>query len=178
MSSHQLHADVVLVVDDDAMMTKNVRRMLSDRTVVGVTEAKNAMAKAEEIKPSLALVDLFMLDGWGIDLVRALRERFPMLAIGLMSGALTHEHTMECIRAGATWFIEKPFDREKLEDAIARGGSPLPAYLELDQTLEQVKRAHIERVLAAHHGNKSAAARALGVRRQTLNYRKKQDRDD
>jgi DNA-binding NtrC family response regulator len=42
------------------------------------------------------------------------------------------------------------------------GGYPL------EWTLEQVKEAHMRRVVAAHEGNKSAAARQLGVSRKTL----------
>ena len=38
----------------------------------------------------------------------------------------------------------------------------------LDWTLEQVKEAHMRRVVEAHEGNKSAAARQLGVSRKTL----------
>ena len=38
----------------------------------------------------------------------------------------------------------------------------------LDWTLEQVKQEHMRRVLHAHDGNKSAAARKLGVSRKTL----------
>jgi DNA-binding NtrC family response regulator len=45
-----------------------------------------------------------------------------------------------------------------------------PAY-PLDWTLEQVKQAHILRVLGAHDGNKSAAARQLGLSRKTLERR-------
>jgi len=42
-----------------------------------------------------------------------------------------------------------------------------PAY-PLDWTLEQVKQAHMRRVLEAHDGNRSAAARQLGLSRKTL----------
>ena len=47
-----------------------------------------------------------------------------------------------------------------------RRGAP-PEYPE-DWTLEQVKHHHMARVLAANNGNKSAAARRLGVSRKTL----------
>ncbi len=41
----------------------------------------------------------------------------------------------------------------------------------LDWTLEQVKQAHITRVLTQNHGNRSATARQLGVSRKTLERR-------
>jgi len=49
-----------------------------------------------------------------------------------------------------------------VNEAAAGGTYPL------DWTLEQVKHAHMRRVLEAHDGNKSAAARKLGVSRKTL----------
>jgi DNA-binding NtrC family response regulator len=52
-----------------------------------------------------------------------------------------------------------------------------PAY-PLDWTLEQVKQAHILRVLGAHDGNKSAAARQLGLSRKTLERRLGTTADD
>jgi len=50
------------------------------------------------------------------------------------------------------------------EPAAPPAGDPYP----LDWTLERVKRRHMERVLAACDGNKSAAARRLGISRKTL----------
>jgi DNA-binding NtrC family response regulator len=55
-------------------------------------------------------------------------------------------------------------------DALADPARPLhgaPEY-PLDWTLEQVKRHHMARVLAASGGNKSAAARRLEISRKTL----------
>jgi DNA-binding NtrC family response regulator len=48
---------------------------------------------------------------------------------------------------------------------------PPEAAYPLEWTLEQVKQAHILRVLGAHDGNKSAAARQLGLSRKTLERR-------
>ena len=60
-------------------------------------------------------------------------------------------------------------DRPPAEALIkpSERGSGAPDY-PLDWTLEQVKRHHMGRVLAASDGNKSAAARRLGVSRKTL----------
>jgi len=60
-------------------------------------------------------------------------------------------------------FVAQPVSLGK----AAEGAETDSAY-PLDWTLEQVKRAHMARVLAACGYNKSAAARALGVSRKTL----------
>ena len=46
-----------------------------------------------------------------------------------------------------------------------------PSGYPVDWTLEQVKQAHIARVLESHSGNRTAAARQLGVSRKTLERR-------
>ncbi|MBS1200899.1 MAG: Fis family transcriptional regulator [Proteobacteria bacterium] len=88
--------------------------------------------------------------------------------------------------AEAAWLRSRPWPgnvrelRNLVERAVLAGElpgmAPPPAIAEpdagdaypLDWTLEQVKEAHMRRVLDAHRGNKSAAARRLGVSRKTL----------
>ena len=64
---------------------------------------------------------------------------------------------------------EPPGD-EALADAPP-GGDAATGHYPGDWTLEQVKQAHIVRVLAENRGNRSAAARQLGVSRRTLERR-------
>ena len=55
--------------------------------------------------------------------------------------------------------------REKLRSLVAdlvRGGVPL------EMALREFERVYIEEVLASHAGNQSAAARELGIHRNTL----------
>ncbi len=55
--------------------------------------------------------------------------------------------------------------REKLRNLVAdlvRGGVPL------EMALREFERMYIEEVLASHDGNQSAAARDLGIHRNTL----------
>jgi len=59
---------------------------------------------------------------------------------------------------------------EEADGAEAPGDGTAGAY-PVEWTLEQVKQAHIVRVLAQHNGNRSAAARQLGVSRKTLERR-------
>jgi two-component system response regulator PilR (NtrC family) len=61
-------------------------------------------------------------------------------------------------------------DDEYDESAATVAGVEESAY-PLDWTLEQVKQAHIARVLAKNRGNRTAAARQLGVSRRTLERR-------
>jgi len=57
------------------------------------------------------------------------------------------------------------------EVGLDTGFDAQPKGYPVDWTLEQVKQAHIERVLESHGGNRTAAARELGVSRKTLERR-------
>jgi DNA-binding NtrC family response regulator len=61
-----------------------------------------------------------------------------------------------------------PEDEPGLQEAARE---PAPDSYPLDWTLEQVKQAHILRVLSQNQGNRSATARQLGVSRKTLERR-------
>jgi len=93
-------AKTILVIDDQAMAIRAIARILKGRTVVGVTDPRIAGAEVERVQPDLVLVDLHMPYKSGLDIVRKLRLQFTSLPIALMSGAMTHAHTLECIQAG------------------------------------------------------------------------------
>ena len=91
------------------------------------------------------------------------------------------ESAIAALRGGATDVLLRPFSTDELVASVKALGKSLspdagndqgatvtpPEYPE-DWTLEQVKHHHMTRVLEASDGNKSAAARRLGVSRKTL----------
>jgi two-component system, NtrC family, response regulator AtoC len=82
------------------------------------------------------------------------------------------ENSME--RAVALTYAER-IQVEDLQERVAQfdptGRIAEDVDLEHLLTLEQVERRQIERVIRQHHGNKTRAAKALGIDRRTL-YRK------
>jgi DNA-binding NtrC family response regulator len=164
--------ETVLVVDDDPGMPTYVGRMLAPAKIVGTTDPLRAPEFARRMKPQLALVDHYMPLRTGLEMVSDLRRELCELVIGFMSGLLTIELSMEAIRAGATWFIEKVFDKAQLEAQVTKGGAPLrlldSSTADFDYNLDRAYRRHIHSVLALADGNKSRAAAMLGIRRTSL----------
>ena len=91
------------------------------------------------------------------------------------------ESAVEALRGGATDVLLRPFSTDELVASIRglvknrspdagsdRAAAVAPPEYPEDWTLEQVKHHHMTRVLDASDGNKSAAARRLGVSRKTL----------
>ena len=79
---------------------------------------------------------------------------------------------VEALQRGATDFVLKPWQNEKLVAKVVAAAGITRARREAEaQTLEQLERGAIERALAKAEGNISVAATALGISRPAL-YRR------
>jgi len=155
----------VLVVEDDNAYRDVLGRTLKRAgfkvvLVAGVAEAAGAVAAQP---PDLALVDLRLQDGDGIDVVRNITAEAPACRCVMLSGHGTIAAAVEAMRAGAVDFLTKPVSGHEIVDALRDALEPLPS-----ETLDQVERTHILSVLQACGGNISEAARRLGLHRRTL----------
>jgi two-component system response regulator RegA len=155
----------VLVVEDDRAYREVLGRTLRHAgfrvvLVAGLREATGAIAAA---LPDLALIDLRLADGDGIEVVRALSDAAPACRCVMLSGQGTIADAVEAMRAGAVDFRTKPLSGTEVVEALRDALEPLPA-----ETLDQVERTHILGVLQACGGNISEAARRLGLHRRTL----------
>ncbi len=154
----------LLVVEDDDVYRGVLARSLTEAgfDVRAVGTVSDACLALEE-RPDLALVDLRLGDGDGLDVVRHAARVAPACRCVLLTGHGTIPAAVEAMRAGAVDFRTKPVDFAELVAAMRDALDPLPA-----ESLEDVERAHILGVLQACGGNISEAARRLGLYRRTL----------
>ncbi|GGB40487.1 two-component system response regulator [Sphingomonas metalli] len=114
----------ILAVDDSPSMRMLLRSALVSQGFV-VSEAEDgvaALAWLENNAPTLLITDINMprLDGFGlIEAVRA-QPRFRDMPILVLSTESSAEKKAIARRAGATGWIVKPFDTEKLAAAVRR----------------------------------------------------------
>jgi DNA-binding NarL/FixJ family response regulator len=111
VSANQPRRTRILIVDDHPIVRLGIRQMLapeSDLEVCG--EAESAAAATQlmaSARPDLAIVDLSLREGTGLDLIRALRESAPTLPVLVLS---MHDETLfaeRVLRAGARGYIMK-----------------------------------------------------------------------
>jgi UDP-3-O-[3-hydroxymyristoyl] N-acetylglucosamine deacetylase len=115
-------AETILVVDDEAQIRTTLRGVLSDEGF-DVVEAENGRAALEMLArqvPRLAIVDIWMPEVDGIDLVQRLRSQAPAVPIIVISGHGTIETAVRVIRDGAFDFLEKPFQLDALLRVVGR----------------------------------------------------------
>jgi len=163
-------ARTVLVVDDDEVFRTRLARALRSRgyEVREASDRQGAAAAADEA-PELAVVDLRLPDGSGLDVVRDLRAADPTTVVVVLTGYGSIATALEAIRLGAVHYLAKPADADDVVAAFGRAaGAPPEAPPETVPTLARVEWEHINRVLADCGGNVSQAARLLGLHRRSL----------
>ncbi len=106
---------LVLVADDEPRITKLVSVALTGEgfRVVTASGGEDALARAEEIRPDIVLLDIMMPDLDGIEVMRRLRERRPVPVILLTAKGSTADKA-KGLDLGADDYIAKPFHPDEL----------------------------------------------------------------
>ena len=113
----------VLIVDDAAFMRMMIRNILTKSGYDVVGEAENgaaAVALYKELRPDVVTMDITMPEMDGIEGVRQIRKIDPNANIIMVSAMGQQAMVMEAIQAGAKDFIVKPFQQERILQAIER----------------------------------------------------------
>lgn len=138
----------VLVVEDDFMVSRIhcgfVDRVPGFRVVGTAFTGADALATAAELRPNLVLLDLYLPDMFGLDLVTRLRSAGHDCDVLVISAAREAEAVRGAVRLGAVNYLLKPFTfedlRRRLEQfAAQRAGMP---------STDVSSQADVDRVLA------------------------------
>ena len=112
----------VLVADDEPGVVRLLRRQL-ERSGFEVVEATDVavLRAALAREPEIVLLDLRLGNASGLDLIGELRERCPDTETIVMTGYASIDSAVECMRAGAFDYLEKPFeDPRRVQQTLAR----------------------------------------------------------
>ena len=113
----------VLIVDDAAFMRMMIKNIITKYGYEVAGEAENgkqAVALYAELKPDLVTMDITMPEMDGIESVKAIRSLDQNANIIMISAMGQQAMVMDAIQAGAKDFIVKPFQQERVLQAIER----------------------------------------------------------
>jgi len=116
-------AKTVLVVDDAAFMRMMIKDILTKNGYTVVGEAENglvAVEKYKELKPDLVTMDITMPEMDGITAVREIKKMDPGAKIIMCSAMGQQAMVIDAIQAGARDFIVKPFQPERVIEAVTK----------------------------------------------------------
>lgn len=162
----------LLLIDDDTAFTTVLARALGRRghACLLAADATTALALARQPLSGIVL-DLRLGSDNGLALVEPLRALQPEAPILLLTGYASIATAVEAIKRGASDYRPKPVSADEVLRALFGAGEdedgpPLPPEAPLHP--RRLEWEHLQRVLAEHGGNVSAAARALGMHRRSL----------
>ncbi|MEW8957642.1 MAG: response regulator [Moorella sp. (in: firmicutes)] len=113
----------VLVVDDAAFMRMMIKGILTKNGYEVVGEADNgqkAVAMYQELRPDVVTMDITMPEMDGIAAVKAIKQIDPNARIIMCSAMGQQLMVMEAIQAGARDFIVKPFQQDRVLQALEK----------------------------------------------------------
>ncbi len=113
----------VLVVDDAAFMRMMIKDILGKNGYEIVGEAENgqkAVEKYQELKPDLTTMDITMPEMDGITAVKEIKKLDPAAKVIMCSAMGQQAMVIEAIQSGARDFIVKPFQPDRVLEAVRK----------------------------------------------------------
>ncbi|WP_077615090.1 response regulator [Caenibacillus caldisaponilyticus] len=113
----------ILVVDDAAFMRMMIKDILTKNGYEVIAEAgdgQEAIEKYKEHKPDLVTLDITMPEMDGITCLKKIREFDPNAKIIMVSAMGQQAMVIDAIQAGAKDFIVKPFQTDRVLEAIKK----------------------------------------------------------
>ncbi len=113
----------ILISDDAAFMRMMIKDILTKNGYDVVGEAENgaiAVEKYNELKPDLVIMDITMPEMDGIEAVKTIKGNDPDAKIIMCSAMGQQAMVIEAIQAGAKDFIVKPFQADRVLEAVKK----------------------------------------------------------
>ncbi|MFC4768796.1 response regulator [Effusibacillus consociatus] len=114
-------AKKILIVDDAAFMRMMIKEILTKNGYEVVGEAQDgreAVAKYKELSPDLVTLDITMPELDGLGALKEIRQFDPNAKVIMCSAMGQQAMVIDAIQAGAKDFIVKPFQADRVLEAI------------------------------------------------------------
>ena len=117
----------VFLVDDHEVVRRGVAELIEvegDLTVIGqASSVSEALARIPALRPDVAVLDMRLPDGNGVELCRDLRSKMPELNCLMLTSYTDEQAMLDAILAGAGGYVIKDIKGMELVEAIRTVGS-------------------------------------------------------
>ena len=112
----------ILIVDDEQLIADSLKQHLGDEGYSVDTAATGAEAieRFDQGGHHLAICDLQLPDLDGLEVLRHMKEARPTTEVIVVTGYGSVQRAVEATKAGAFYFVEKPFDFEELQPLVEK----------------------------------------------------------
>lgn len=118
-----LDGKTALIVDDTSFMRNVLKALLESegcKVLAEATDGESALALFKQHKPDFVTMDIVMPQMDGIAALKTIKQADPNAKVIMVSSAGQDSKVMEAKEAGASNFILKPFDQEKVIEIIKK----------------------------------------------------------
>ena len=147
----------IMVVDDENIVIESIKYIVEknfDSVVVVETarSGREAIEKAEAVKPDLIFMDIRMPGINGIDAIREIKAVYPQVEFVIISACEQFEYAKEAVNLGAVEYLLKPLNRTKIVEIIRQTQQRISA-ARAKKKMELEMKEKFERVLPVlEHG--------------------------
>ncbi len=183
----------LLIVDDDPALLASLRAVFKeDYEISTALSAEEAAGRLEKEAVDVMLLDVVLPGVDGVDFLRTVRRKQPVLPVVMISGSSSIKPVMSALELGAFDYIRKPFDIDELRLVVSRAlqvrelkhrvarleqelalcpCTAEPGDRPMKEIVEEFERILIQKALQRTDGIQTRAARELGTTRRILRYR-------
>lgn len=136
----------ILVVDDHDIVREGLAALLSRQpgyeVVAQAGTAADALVAADQYRPDLAILDISLPDGSGIETCREIKARHPQTRVVILTGSGDEDSVLTAVIAGANGYLLKQSgvrDVMNAIDVVAKGGSLLDP-VATDRMVRRIRR--------------------------------------
>lgn len=117
----------LFIVDDLPAMRERLRELVAEIEAIDIVGEAGTPASAIDgilrTEPDCVLLDYQLVDGTGIDVLRAVHPRLPQVTFIVLTNHATPQHRQACLAAGARFFFDKSTEFGSIRAAIAEIGA-------------------------------------------------------
>jgi two-component system chemotaxis response regulator CheY len=111
----------ILICDDSLLVRKKMKDCLNEYGDFNIIEASSGQSSVELFRqygPDLVFLDIVMPDKNGIEALQEMREVKKDVKIIMLSSSGTKSHLKAAMEAGASDFIQKPWEKSQIEHIL------------------------------------------------------------
>lgn len=132
-----------MLVDDEERFLQTTQKILSKHgyDVITATGGIECLQKLEQELVHVVILDVKMPDMDGVETLKRIKQRFPMVEVIMLTGHATAESAVEGMKSGAIDYLVKPADIDAL---IAKAEDAFKKRMDLEskiQTAEALKKS-------------------------------------
>lgn len=148
----------VLLIDDEPNFCSGLQLLLEaeDYEVKIAHTGQEALFQLESIRVDAVLLDLGLPDISGLSLAETLKDRYPEIAVIVLTGCATLDNAIKALRGGVYDYLKKPIPTEQLLRTLERGIEYKALKRELrksEKRFRQLSRATWEGIIIYDNGN-------------------------